>query len=230
MARRPAKPAQRDLPFRSHGGPRPGAGRPRNPDRVPHCARPKVARHHPAHVTLRTVDGLPSLRSAAAFAVISRALEALRARDGAQVVHFSVISNHLHLLVEAVDAAALSRAMQALSIRIAQGLNALLGRSGPVFSDRHHVRVLTTPREARTALLYVLQNARRHAPQSTDRILDPTWLDPRSSARWFDGWRDVAPAEGGERFVAAARSWLLTTGWRRQGLLDVGETPPAAFR
>jgi hypothetical protein len=120
--------------------------------------------------------------------------------------------------------------MQALSIRIAQGLNALLGRGGPVFSDRHHVRVLTTPRAARNALLYVLQNARRHAPRSPDRILDPTWLDPRSSARWFDGWRGVEPEEGGDRLVAAARSWLLTTGWRRHGLLEVGETPPAALK
>ena len=229
MARRPAKPAQRDLPFRSHGGRRPGAGRPRNPDRGPHAARPKVTRHHPVHVTMRTVPGLPNLRSPAAFAVITRALEGLRERGGARVVHVSVQSTHLHLIVEAMAPTELSRAMQALSIRIALGLNETLGRSGAVFSDRHHVRVLRTPREVRNALVYVLQNARRHTPQDPDRIIDPYWIDSRSSGRWFDGWRGVAPAENTEGLVDVARSWLLRTGWRRHGLVDVDEVPPAAF-
>ncbi|MFT3915441.1 MAG: hypothetical protein QM704_15375 [Anaeromyxobacteraceae bacterium] len=178
---------------------------------------------------MRTVPGLPNLRSSAAFAVIGRALEGLRGRDGARVVHFSVQSNHLHLIVEAMEPGELSRAMQALSIRIALGLNAALDRSGVVFSDRHHVRILKTPREVRNALVYVLQNARRHTPRDPDRMLDPTWIDPRSSGRWFDGWRGVAADTGESRLVAEARSWLLRTGWRRHGLVDVDEVPPAAF-
>lgn len=179
----------------------------------------------PAHVTLRTIDGLPSLRGPAAFAVVTRALEALRVRRTARIVQLTVISNHLHLIVEATDAEALSRALQGLSVRIARGLDATLGRHGAVFGDRPHVRLLKTPREVRSALLYVLQNARRHTPQDPDRILDPTWVDPRSSARWFDGWRDLDPEAGGDRVVAPAQSWLLTTGWRRHGLLRVDERP-----
>jgi len=120
---------------------------------------------------------------------------------------------------------ALSRALQGLCVRIARGLNAVLGRCGAVFADRHHFRLLKTPREVRNALLYVLQNARRHTQRDPDRILDPTWVDPRSSARWFDGWRDLEPEDGGDRVVAPAQSWLLTTGWRRHGLLRVDERP-----
>ncbi|MFT3916689.1 MAG: hypothetical protein QM704_22195 [Anaeromyxobacteraceae bacterium] len=225
MPRRPAQRAQRDLPFRSHGGRRPGAGRPRNPERVSHVRRPRITRNFPAHVTLRTVDGLPSLRGPEPFAVVVRALEGLRERSGARVVHFVVISNHLHLVVEATSPEALSRTIQGLSVRIARGLNAALGRSGAVFRDRHHVRLLKTPREVRNALVYVLQNARRHTPKQADRIVDPTWIDPRSSGRWFDGWRHVDPEPGGDRFVAPAQSWLLSTGWRRHGLLEVDETP-----
>jgi hypothetical protein len=52
--------------------------------------------------------------------------------------------------------------MQGLAIRIAKGLNRLWGRKGKVFEDRFHERVLETPREVRTALAYLVHNARRH--------------------------------------------------------------------
>jgi hypothetical protein len=116
---------------------------------------------------------------------------------------------------------------------VARGVNHALARSGPLFADRFHARTLRTPREVRNALLYVLQNHRRHADAEARRaggILDPTWLDPCSSAAWFDGWRDDA-ARGdppGDPPVSPPTFWLLTTGWRRHGLLGVDEVPPAA--
>ncbi len=101
-------------------------------------------------------------------------------------------------------------------MRVARGLNGKLDREGAVFDDRYHAEVITTPRQTRNALCYVLQNARRH------RIhLDRAWpgVDPFSSAWWFDGWRDetwrhgLAPPE--ETTVAAPRTWLLA---RRGGV------------
>jgi hypothetical protein len=48
-------------------------------------------------------------------------------------------------------------------IRIARGLNAMMGRTGPVFEDRYHAHVLRTPAEVRNALRYVLGNYSSHA-------------------------------------------------------------------
>ena len=86
----------------------------------------------------------------------------------------------------------------------------------------------------RNALCYVLQNSRRHTAAEADRrggIIDPTWLDHCSSARTFDGWRDLPdnPYRRAPPPVSPATFWLFTRGWRWHGLLDVDEIPPAAW-
>jgi len=69
------------------------------------------------------------------------------------VLQFSVQRDHIHLLVEAPDGRALSRGLQGLAIRIAKGVNRILGRRGRVWADRFHARALRTPREVRNALI-----------------------------------------------------------------------------
>jgi hypothetical protein len=96
--------------------------------------------------------------------------------------------DHLHLIVEAEDTRSLSRAMQGLSVRIAKALNRALGRKGKVFADRFHDRVLTSPKQVRHALAYVLCNARKHGVAPPIRGgAGPSWVDPCSSAglRWL---------------------------------------------
>ena len=83
-------------------------------------------------------------------------------REGFRLVHYTVLSNHLHLLCEALDRRELSRRTQGLAIRIAKKLNRVWGRIGKVFADRYFDRILRSPREVRSALAYVLNNARRH--------------------------------------------------------------------
>jgi REP element-mobilizing transposase RayT len=147
-----------------------------------------------------------------------------RVRGSFRLVHFSAQSNHLHLLVEAGDRAALGRGMQGLAIRLARRLNRLWGRRGGVFADRYHARALRTPREVRHALVYVLANARRHG-------IGYRGIDPHASGAWFGGWRDAprraeAPCEAPGP-VSAARTWLLAVGWRRHGLIGTRESPRA---
>jgi REP element-mobilizing transposase RayT len=77
-------------------------------------------------------------------------------------VHYSVQGNHVHLLVEAEDERALSRGMNGLGVRVAKGLNRVMGRSGKVLEERYHGHVLRTPTEVRRARSYLLQNAARH--------------------------------------------------------------------
>jgi hypothetical protein len=69
----------------------------------------------------------------------------------------------------------------------------------------------------RSALVYVLQNARHHGL----RLLG---IDPCSSGPWFDGWRQgIVLAIGSPG--APARTWLLREGWRRHGLIGIEECP-----
>jgi hypothetical protein len=74
-------------------------------------------------------------------------------------------------------------------------------RHGRVIADRYHARLLESPLEVRRALLYVLNNMRRHAAQRGSHVLAQLprgWLDPFSSAAVFDGWREpgFCPREG----------------------------------
>jgi len=233
MARR-VKAEQASFRFVGWGGERDGAGRPKKKGaKLRHAPRGPLATRYPAHVTLRTLPGAPNLRREAAYAAVERALGAIRdERADFRVVHFSVQTNHLHLLAEASGAEALSRGMQGLAIRIARGVNRAAGRSGKLWADRFHARVLRSPREVRLAVCYVLQNTRRHA--TTEReLVDPSWIDPRSSGPWFDGWRSLPHGFDpplGPPPTSPSQTWLLSRGWRRGGLIRVDEVPPAAFR
>jgi REP element-mobilizing transposase RayT len=236
MAQKRTAQTSLDLPADKPGwgGRRRGAGRKRDPKSgVMHRARSRFDRPRVAHVTLRLRDDVPSLRRGIAFAVTWKALldssrgpclETDRRRNGFRLVHFSIQSNHVHLVVEAAHSRRLSRGMHALKVRMARRLNGALGRRGPVFSERYHARLLRTPSEVRNVLCYVLNNRRRHYPRS--RQPRPGWVDPQSSARWFSGWR-TAVSSYDENPLPAARTPLLREGWRRGrgGLIGTDEVP-----
>lgn len=193
-----------------------------------HASRDRF-RKLPAHVTLRVRPGLPSLRTVAIVRAIERTFAHGCERPDFRLVQYSLQGNHAHLIVEADHREALGRGMMAIGSRLARAVNRAAGRSGAVLADRFHARLLATPREVHRALRYVLLNARRHAASATRKMA--VRLDPASSARWFDGWRWV-PVSAAEHDrhrcpppVARARSWLLTQGWRRHGLLDPDDVP-----
>ena len=190
---------------------------------VSHGKRELVTGKEPMHATVRLIERLPSLRRKSALAVLKPAFAAGCARFGFRLVHWSVQSNHIHMLVEAEDNDSLSRGMKGLLVRVARALNKLWKRKGRVFSDRYHARILKTPREVRHALVYVLQNARRHGL----RLL--SGLDAYASGFWFLGWKEGQPMVVGDRWplpVARARTWLLETGWwKRHGLIGREESP-----
>lgn len=171
--------------------------------------------------------GVPSLRTLPIVRAIERTFARGCARPDFRLVHYSLQSNHAHLIVEADDRAALGRGMMAIGTRLALAVNRVTKRTGPVLADRYHVHVLSTPREVRNALRYVLLNARKHAASSERKAC--VILDPASSARWFDGWQSDASiatvTQAGSRAVARARTWLLAMGWRRHGLLDPSDVP-----
>jgi REP element-mobilizing transposase RayT len=234
MPTRRRQPVQLSLAARrpGRGGWRAGAGRPskRPGEHRGHRPRPALASRFPVHVTLKVAPGVACLRRASCFRALRACFARGKDRFGFRLAHFTAQSNHLHLICEAPDAKALSRGMQGLAIRIALGLNRTLGRSGRVFTERYHARILRSPTEVRRALVYVYQNSRRH---SSAGAKDRDWVDPCTSAAWFTGWRypirDMRLGPEGQPPVVPGRGWLLAEGWRLRGggPIDSSETPAA---
>jgi len=213
-----------DLRERTHGGARRGAGRKKKPgpSNVAHRARaPHVARF-PVLVTLRAMAGLPGFRQQTILRLFKEMLADHQRRHAGsfKVPHFSIQENHLHLIVEA-DADALSRGVRALAISFARRLNRLVERTGRVWGDRYHRRDLTSRRQTKNALVYVLNNHHKHFVSKAEidkyssAFLFAGWSrPPTSSFTYAKPWPDMTP-----------RTWLLAEGWKCHGPIDPMAVP-----
>ncbi len=200
------------------GGRRKGAGRKRRTRLQSHVQRPVHKESYPLHVTLRAIGH--GLRKARVREQFNGALVRLRKRrEDFRVLQYSLQDNHLHMIVEASDKETLSRGMQGFASALGRVINRALGRKGALWADRYHARELKSPPEVRNALVYVLRNAAKHLGRAEDEF---------SSAKWFDGFRDAAPA--GNSPLGHARTWLVTLGWRRRGLIGPKERPKEEIR
>ena len=172
-----------------------------------HKARPRFDKAAAVHVTLRVADHVWNLRSRRSFARIEACFAASRGRLGLRIIEFSVLGNHLHLLVEADSSAALARGMQGLSVRLAKALNRMMRARGRVFADHFHSRLLRSPSELVRALAYVLGNAAHHfgGRAAHGEFGGRAANDDRYSSASCDR----------ERTLGERRTWLLRVGWRR---------------
>ncbi len=202
-----------------------------------HVRRERFAGRFPQHVTLRVVAGVRSLRRYHALQVVRQAIARGGHRHDFRIIEFNLLANHLHFIVEAASASALARGMQGLEVRLARGINRVVGRSGKLFAERYHTRSLRTPTEVRHAVRYVLLNQRHHIARGGARP-SASVLDPYSSAAWFEGWKSPVRAfEPWQRELLAMPRptalptvWLLTTGWKRRGLIAFSEVPGEPMR
>ena len=205
MTRSKKKMQQLELPSRTWGGRRKGAGRPKKPKGeagVTHQQRREFPKRFPLHVTWKILKDVGNLRTDKRFRKIQRAFRYGGDRFGLRLAEFSVQSNHVHLIVEAEDKRALSRGLQGLAIRIARGVNRASRRRGKVLADRFHARLLRTPTEVKHAVHYVLRNLHHH---TRDRS---PYVDPFSSMSGEASWH--VERDGTAQLVTArARSWLL---------------------
>jgi hypothetical protein len=207
------------------GGRREGAGRLPSGRRVgvAHRPRPFHEGDHPVHVTWRVARDVPSLRMLRFARVVGRTIAAINRSHTARgtsfrVVHFSIQSNHLHLLVEGDSQRTLAAGLRGLGIWIARKVNEARGGRGRVIADRYHARPLTTPLQVRRAIVYVLQNHLHHQPSA--RLVDEC-----SSARWFSGWAQPLPPPDTPSPVRPPATWLLQKAWKRYGLIHFHEGP-----
>ena len=171
---------------------------------VPHLRRAPVDSRNPVHVTLKVRREVWSLRRKSSVEALQTAFLKQRHAGEARlrVVHFAILSNHLHLIVEAQGRTALSRGLQSLEIRMARALSASMKRNGRVFADRYHAHILKTPTEAGRARRYVLENAAIHDRRAGLRLLGP------------DGLTSAAMPD----CPFPPRTWLLESGYRRERL------------
>jgi REP element-mobilizing transposase RayT len=189
-----------------------------------------VAARFPHHVTMRVRADVKSLRRGRVARIVRNAIRAGGHKPDFRVIEFNVLSNQVHLIIEASHAMRLARGMQGLAVRFARRINRAFARRGKFFADRYHARALRTPRETRNAIRHVLNNERHHAAARGERIY-ASWVDAFSSAPWFTGW--ARPIRNNEPWMRELRAqppptaqptvWLLTHGWRRHGLLRFDE-------
>jgi REP element-mobilizing transposase RayT len=225
------------------GGRRRGAGRkPKNGVKAgaSHATRPAPSSGVPMHISLRVLGDVPRLRQRRGYQIARRALGNANRFEGARICEISIQHNHVHLLVEADDGAALTRAMRSFAITLAKNVNVRLTRRGvarrrgPVVEDRYHIVALRTPAQVRAAIAYVLCNWRRHGE---DRRIEgpPRLTDRYSSGPFFAGWNvplpplihddDLPFPEDGRPPTKPASSWLLRDGWKLGGLLSPWTRP-----
>jgi REP element-mobilizing transposase RayT len=156
-----------------------------------------------------------------------------------RIVHMSIQSNHVHLIVEADHESALSRGVQGFSISAAKRVNATITertgirRKGRVVADRFHARPLTSPRQVRHAISYVLNNWRHHR-EDRARFARSWRADPFSSGATFFDWKELEDspvlwplrASYSPLLVRRPRTWLLAKGWKvHHPLISVREVP-----
>ena len=213
---------QRDLFSHAYGGYRKGAGRKRIHSKgVAHRVREEVKKKHPLHINFKFKV---QIRNKIALKILKRAI--VRAQIyGLNIVHYSMQSNHIHLIVEADNNEILTKGMRSLTITFAKGLKA-----GKVQLERYHLHVLKSVRETKNAVNYVLLNEQRHTK------IKKLIVNEYTSVNCYQLAKNLARSEGLsliwkeiEFQTSKARTWLLTQGLHQQSHTDKKRKDACAF-
>jgi REP element-mobilizing transposase RayT len=145
-----------------HGGRRPGSGRKRiHSPGVSHLTRERISLRTPMHINFKY---RAQIQNKVSLKILKKAI--LNARShGLRINHFSLQSNHIHLIIEAETNEILSRGMRSLTVTFAKGL-----KKGRVQLGRYHLHVLRCLRETKNAVQYVLFNQQKHENGACSRI------------------------------------------------------------
>ncbi len=173
----------------------------------------------PLHLTLKIKNKKWNLRCADVAAAFKAS--AIKAQScGLHILHYAVLRDHIHLLVEARDNNGLTRGMRSFGSSFGKAFRKIVGGKGAVLAGRFHLNVITNPTQMRNTLIYVLQNFARHS----DLIKH---IDRYSSATYFSGWKPLLRGKLGPVLASLRRppslpdhlckprSWLAREGWMR---------------
>lgn len=146
----------------SWGGRRSGSGRKRKHSKgVAHRTREKVTHRTPVHINFKFKT---YIRNKSCLKLLKRAIVNARSH-GLRIIHFSLQTNHIHLIIESDNNAILAKGMRSLTITFAKGLN-----KGKIQIERYHLHVLKTIRETKNAVHYVLFNKQKHEKGTYSKI------------------------------------------------------------
>jgi REP element-mobilizing transposase RayT len=160
------------------GGRRPGAGRKRIHSKgVSHLKRETVSKRSPQHINFKFKS---FIRNKDCLKLLKRSIQNAQ-KMGLKVIHFSLQSNHVHLITEAENNEVLTKGMRSLTITFSKGL-----KRGSVQIERYHLHVLKSLREAKHGIMYVLFNEQKHTKKKVSKI---------------DGYTSVLYLEDGVKLV-----------------------------
>ena len=167
--------------FKSKGG-RP---KKKNNKASSHSSRPVISSKTPLHITIKLTSFFHCLRNKKMVQAFKRAVLLARS-NGLRIIHFSLQDNHAHLLIESESKELLSKGMQSFGITFSKNIQKVyteetaIKAPRQVYEERYHCHILTTVRETKNALSYVLRNSYRHGKT-------PTLADVYSSILLIEG-------------------------------------------
>lgn len=145
-----------------NGGRRPGSGRKRIHSKgVSHRERETINHKTPLHINFKYKI---TIRSENFKKILERAIGNALQKD-LLITHYTIQSNHVHLIAEAPDNKSLSRGMKSLTRTIVKLLN-----KGSIQIERYHLHVLKSQAETNNALEYVLLNDIKHTGRMDKRF------------------------------------------------------------
>ena len=117
----------------------------------------------PLHITHRGVNRGTTFIDDEDFAAYLQALERVSGEQGVSIHGYVLMTNHVHLLVSANVAGAVSRMMQALGRRYVRAFNARHSRTGTLWEGRYKSCLVDSDRYLLACLRYIELNPVRAA-------------------------------------------------------------------
>jgi len=235
--------------FEKRGGKRKGAGR-KSYRETPcrrHVEREKMSRGTPLHITLRMIGGLPSLRRVDSMFVVCQAFTAARDRLGMRIVHYGVMTNHIHLIGTPSLPSSLPDMMQSVGRDYVPIFNRRYERTGSLWEGRYKASLIHDEKYWLTCLRYVELNPvraglvespelyewssyRAHAFGRPDPLLTPHHLYlefGQTSSRRQEAWQAICRAPIDEHALITIRYCVQTGRALRDGLDRAPTAGPA---
>ena len=145
------------------------AGRPAIHDKgIRHTTRPLIKKPTPLHLTIKVRENKADIQNKIVLKSLHRAI--MRGRlKGLKIIHYTLEYNHVHILVEAKNNRVLHQGMQSFGITLSKAINRFKKAKGTVYKHRYHFRQISSLRDLRNVVKYILNNGVKH--RSTKSIV-----------------------------------------------------------
>lgn len=138
------------------------AGRPATTDiGIRHISRERVNKPTAFHLTIKVRENKADIKNKRILKALHHAIKRARLKK-LRIIHYTLEYNHIHLLVETDHHRILHCGMQALGISLSKAINKMKQLKGTVYKHRYHLRKLTSRRQCKNVIHYILKNGMKH--------------------------------------------------------------------